>query len=56
MAKNKKKVEEKVEKKVKVVVKKNLLRDASTGVFSEGTAPAGKSPSGNMGGVPFWEV
>jgi hypothetical protein len=33
-----------------------LLRNASTGVFSEGKAPAGKSPSGNRGGVPYWEV
>jgi hypothetical protein len=56
MAKNKKKVEEKVEKKVKVVASKDLLRNASTGVFSEGKAPAGKSPSGNRGGVPYWEV
>jgi|TARA_B110001454_G_scaffold113295_1_gene106204 hypothetical protein len=36
---------------------KDLLRDASTGVFYEGTKPANAgSPSGKRGGVPFWEV
>jgi|LWDU01.1.fsa_nt_gi hypothetical protein len=40
----------------KVKVSKDLLRNASTGAFSEGTAPTGKTPSGTRGGVPFWEV
>jgi hypothetical protein len=52
MGKSKKTVKETVKK----VVSKDLLRNASTGVFSEGKAPAGKSPSGNRGGVPYWEV
>jgi hypothetical protein len=56
MSKSKKTITEKVKDTVKKAVSKDLLRDASTGVFSEGTAPAGKSPSGNRGGVPFWEV
>ncbi len=56
MAKSKKTVTEKVTETVKKVAKKQLLRDASTGVFREGSAPKDKSPSGNRGGVPFWEV
>jgi len=50
------KIAKKVKKAVKKATSKDLLRDASTGVFSEGKAPAGKTPSGNRGGVPFWEV
>jgi hypothetical protein len=42
--------------KVKKIVSKDLLRDANTGVFYEGKAPKGKSPSGTMGGEPYWEV
>jgi hypothetical protein len=54
MAKSKiKKVVETVKEKVSSTV---LLRDASTGAFFEGVGPVGKSPSGNRGGVPFWEV
>ena len=33
-----------------------LLRDASTGVFSKGPKPKGKSQTGTSGGVPFWEI
>jgi hypothetical protein len=56
MAKSKSKsakVVENVKEKVSSTV---LLRDASTGAFFEGVGPVGKSPSGNRGGVPFWEV
>jgi hypothetical protein len=56
MSKSKKSVKETVKEKVKSVVSKDLLRDASTGAFYEGKKPAGKNPSGNRGGVPFWEV
>jgi len=53
MAKSKKTVAEAVKS---AVTKKQLLRNASTGEFYEGTAPKGKSPSGTNGGVSFWEV
>jgi len=57
MAKSKKKtVTDKVKDTVKKVAGKDILRDASTGVFFEGKAPKGVSPSGNMGGKPFYEV
>jgi hypothetical protein len=50
------KTTKKVEKSAKSVAKQQLLRDANTGVFYEGKAPKGKSPSGTMGGEPYWEV
>jgi len=46
----------KKDKKKEVKVEKTLLRNASTGAFYEGKKPSGKSPSGNRGGVPFYEV
>ena len=52
----KKTIKEKVTSVVKKSVSKDLLRNASTGAFFEGKAPAGKSSSGSRGGVPYWEV
>jgi hypothetical protein len=52
MSKTKKTVKETVKK----IVSKDLLRDANTGVFYEGKAPKGKSPTGTKSGVPYWEV
>jgi hypothetical protein len=61
MAKSKSKsakvVETIKENVIKKVHEKVLLRDASTGAFFEGKKPGITiSPSGNRGGVPFWEV
>jgi hypothetical protein len=54
MAKSKiKKVVETVKEKVSSTV---LLRDANSGLFSQGANPAGKSRSGKFKGEPFWEV
>lgn len=63
MAKTGKKTIAKAVSSVKSAVKKAvtsntvLLRNSSTGEFSEGKKPCVTcSPSGNKGGVPFWEV
>lgn len=61
MAKSKSKsanvIETVKENVIKKMHEKVLLRDASTGVFFQGKKPGvTTSPSGNKGGVPFWEV